>query len=452
MPEFLRLSPPTEALQTLLQTIKDQEVETESIETIESLGRVVACDVLAPHALPEFHRSSMDGYAVRARDTFGASESQPGYLNLIGEVPMGDVPKFVLTPGTCASIHTGGLVPGGADAVMMLEYTQSITHCKFQNQGFWTDENGYVDEKVRKIIPGSDHSTEEVEIEISRAVAEGENVVQAGEDVGAGQIILSAGTRISPAHIGGCMALGITELRVAKIPRIGILSSGDEIIAPAKKPRPGQVRDINSYSLAAIVNQAGGKPILYGIVPDNLEMITKTAAKALEECAAVVITAGSSASARDMTSKAISALGTPGVLVHGVNVRPGKPTILAVCKGKAVIGLPGNPVSALVIAGIFVVPLIEKLLKQKVIRPHPSIIARLSVNIPSQAGREDWIAVRLLENKKREFGNEEIRYLAEPIFGKSSLIFSLAAADGLVCIPSDMTGVGAGENVEVVLF
>ena len=257
------------------------------------------------------------------------------------------------------------------------------------------------------------------------------------------------------------MALGIIQLRVVIKPRIGIISSGDEVVAPEKSPRPGQVRDVNSYSLAALIVEAGGTPALYGIVPDDLEAMKATTAKALTECEAVVITAGSSASARDMTAEAIGTLGAPGVLVHGINVRPGKPTILAVCGGKGVIGLPGNPVSALVIAGLFVVPLIEKLLGQKVVRPRPSVSARLTVNVPSQAGREDWVAVRLLHNHfiSNPLSNSDGRrmmgepvFLAEPIFAKSNLILAFAASDGLVCIPPDATGISAGEVVEVVLM
>jgi molybdopterin molybdotransferase len=426
MPEFLRLSPPTEALQTLLRALPDREPAAETIETSKALGRVLAVDVRAPHPLPEFPRSTMDGYAVRARDTFGASESQPGYLTLVGEVPMGDAPSFAITPGRCALIYTGGMLPAGADAVVMLEYTQTIR--KGGQLIFFT------------------------EIEISRSVAERENVIFVGEDVAADQVVLAAGVQLRPAEIGGCMALGIAQLRVVIKPRIGIISSGDEVIPPGQRPRPGQVRDVNSYSLAALVEGAGGEPVLYGIVPDNLEVIKATAAGALAECDAVVITAGSSASARDTTAEAIASLGSPGVLVHGVNVRPGKPTILAVCDGKAVIGLPGNPVSALVIAGLFVVPVIEKLLRMSIVRPRPSVLAKLAVNIPSQAGREDWVAVKLLVNGKWEMGNGEARYLAEPIFGKSNLIFSLAAADGMVRISPEATGLSAGEMVEVMLM
>ncbi|MBE3120113.1 MAG: hypothetical protein IMZ50_15325, partial [Candidatus Atribacteria bacterium] len=441
MSEFLRLLPPTEALQTLLRALPDREPAAEMIDTTNALGRVTAADVRAPHPLPEFPRSTVDGYAVRARDTFGTSESLPGYLTLVGEVPMGDAPSFALTPGACALIHTGGMLPEGADAVVMLEYTQMVGRGDLHGRprvgtGTARDEHA---------SPAPIH-----EIEISRAVAEGENGLRVGEDVAADQVVLAAGVRLRPAEIGGCMALGIIQMRVATKPKIGVLSSGDEVVPPGQSPRPGQVRDINSYSLAALVKEAGGEPALYGIVPDSLEAMKAAAARALTECDAVVITAGSSASARDTTAEAIAALGAPGVLVHGVNVHPGKPTILAVCDGKAMIGLPGNPVSALVIAGLFVVPVIEKLLGLKVLRPRPSVLARLTVNVPSQAGREDWVPVKLLVNGKWGMGNGEARYLAEPVFGKSNLIFSLAAADGLVRIPPDATGLSAGEMVEVV--
>jgi molybdopterin molybdotransferase len=288
------------------------------------------------------------------------------------------------------------------------------------------------------------------EIEVMRAVAKGENVILVGEDVKQGQIVLPGGTRIRPVEVGGCMALGITQLLVAVSPKIGIISSGDEVVPPEQEPGPGQVRDVNSYTLSGLVTEAGGQPVLYGIVPDQLKKMKETAARALSECQAVVITAGSSASARDMTAEVIASLGTPGVLVHGVNVRPGKPTILAVCDGKAVIGLPGNPVSAMVIASLFIVPVMKKLLGMKMEHPVSSCPARLTVNVPSQAGREDWVAVKLIPAAG---GSEEsVAWLAEPIFSKSNLIFSLAAADGMICIPLDVTGVEAGERVQVFIF
>ena len=416
MPEFLELLTPVDAMAELLRRLPDDPPPAEMVDTASALGRVTVEAVVAAEPLPAFSRSTVDGYAVRARDTFGAADSLPAYLSLVGEVPMGAAPSFRIAPGQAAVIHTGGMLPEGADAVVMLEYTQAAR-------------------------PG--------EIEVLRAAAPGENELRAGEDVQPGQQVLPAGARLRPAEIGGLMALGITQVAVARAPRVGILSSGDEVVPPEQPAGPGQVRDVNSFTLSALVAQHGGQPRRYGIVPDRREAMRGTLRAALEECDLVVITAGSSASTRDLTAEVIAEMGAPGVLVHGVNVKPGKPTILAVCAApgaapKAVIGLPGNPVSALVIAGLFVVPVIERLLGLPPGRPRAAISARLSTNIPSQAGREDWLPVRLHAAPDG--------YLAEPIFYKSNLIFTLAQADGLVHIPPAATGLEVGAAVQVVLL
>jgi molybdopterin molybdotransferase len=414
MPEFLTLLPPDSAREKLLAELTHRSLPT-VIETASALGRVTAEDILAPHPLPAFPRSTVDGYAVLARSTFGASDTLPAYLRLTGEVPMGDSPDFGLEAGQCALVHTGGMLPPGADSVIMLEYTQPA---------------------------GAG------EVEALKSVADGENVIRIGEDVAEGQRILPGGSLLRPAEIGGLMALGLMDVCVAEKARVALISSGDEVIPPGQRPRPGQVRDINSYSLAALVRQAGGEPVLYGIVPDSFDLLRDTAARALGECDLVVITAGSSASTRDMTADVIATLGQPGVLVHGINTRPGKPTILGACAGKAVIGLPGNPVSALVNGTLFLVPAIETVMGQRRREPKPSVQARLTVNLASQAGREDWQPVRLLPAGQ----GETVSCLAEPIFGKSNLIFSLAAADGLLRIAPDATGLPAGEIVEVFLM
>jgi molybdopterin molybdotransferase len=304
------------------------------------------------------------------------------------------------------------MLPSGADAVVMVEHTQIAR-------------------------PG--------EIEVLRAVAPGDNVIAVGEDVAVGEQVLPAGRRLRPAEIGGLLALGFAQVQVARRPQVGILSSGDEVVPPAEEPGPGQVRDINSYALSALVEAAGGVGRVYGIVPDREDALRERVTQALAENDLVVITAGSSASTRDLTAGVIQGLGAPGVLVHGVNVRPGKPTILAVCAGKPVIGLPGNPVSALVIARLFVRPVVERLLGLPAQAARPSVAARLAVNLPSQAGREDWVPVQL---RAAPGGTLE----AEPIFFKSNLIFNLARADGLVRIEPDATGLSAGENVVVELL
>lgn len=415
MPEFLTLLPPDQARDKLLSHLSAAVVDSEPLAVASALGRVTAEDVVSPHPLPEFPRTTVDGYAVRARDTFGATDSLPTYLNLVGEVPMGDAPSFEIGVGQCALIHTGGMLPAGADAVVMLEYTQQI------------------------VGAGSSRP----EIEIFKSVADGENVIRIGEDVAKDQVVIPKGTTLRPAEIGGLMALGIISLRVAIRPKVGLISTGDEIIEPSQRPRPGQVRDINSYTLGALVEKSGGEVIRYGIFSDQFQVLKEAAAQALSVCDVVVITAGSSASTRDMTAEVIRQLGEPGVLVHGINTRPGKPTILGVCKGKAVIGLPGNPVSALVNGYLFVVPVIEMLLGA-LPKPRAAVRAQLTVNLPSQAGREDWWAVKL----KMERGT----WIAEPIFGKSNLIFTLAAGDGLLKIHPDATGLSAGEFVDVVLI
>lgn len=421
MPEFLTLLPPDEAREKLLAHLSPPTIDPESTDVSSALGRVTAADVFAPHPLPDFQRTTVDGYAVRAKDTFGATDSLPAYLNLIGEVPMGDSPSFELNAGQCALIHTGGMLPNGADAVVMVEYTQ--------------------------LIVGAERRSAPTEIEIFKSVADGENVIRIGEDVAQNQLVIPKGTQIRPAEIGGLMALGFTSVNVARKPRVGLISTGDEVIDPSQAPRPGQVRDINSYTLGALVEKSGGVAVRYGIFGDSFQILKEAAAKALSECDAVIITAGSSASTRDMTADVIRQLGEPGVLVHGINTRPGKPTILGVCNNKAIIGLPGNPVSALVNGYLFVVPVIEKLLGASP-KPKASVQAKLTVNLPSQAGREDWWPVKLVVNDQRLTSV----YEAEPIFGKSNLIFTLAAADGLLKIHADATGLSAGELVEVFLI
>ena len=410
MSEFLTLLPPAEALATLLRHLPRRRPTAEWLPTAAALGRTTAEPIYAPIPLPTFARSTVDGYAVRARDTHGANESLPAYLTIAGEVQMGTAATQPLLPGQCQLIHTGGMLPPHADAVVMVEHTQEARHG---------------------------------EREILRAVAEGENVLQIGEDVHVGHQVIPAGVRLRPAEIGGLMALGQTEVAVSAQPRVGILSSGDEVVRPGQPLQLGQVYDVNSYTLHALVSQTGGLPHLYPLLPDDPALFQQTAVQAWAECDMLLFTAGSSVSSRDLTAQTIAQLGAPGVLVHGVSVQPGKPTILAVCGGKPVIGLPGNPVSALVIAQILAMPVLAHLLGVSAEqRPSRPLLATLATNLPSQAGREDWVAVRLV-------GNEAGGYTAEPIFGKSNLIFTLARADGLLRIPPSANGLPAGSVAEV---
>jgi molybdopterin molybdotransferase len=410
MPEFLKLLPPDEALNILIDKVRESQ-SIENIRTEDALDRIIAGNVYAKYPLPNFRRSTVDGYAVKAADTFGASDSLPAYLKMAGEILMGTKAEQVLQATECLLIHTGGMVPEGADAVVMVEYTQQSL---------------------------------ENEVEFMKAVGVGENVIQIGEDVAEGELVIPAGTKLRPAEIGGLMALGIVEIKAAKKLLIGIISSGDEVVRPEDEMLPGQVRDINSYTLKALIEQNGGEPKLFGIIEDAFETMVENVSKAIDECDLVIITAGSSASTRDLTATVINHIGEPGVLVHGVNVKPGKPTILSIVDGKPVIGLPGNPVSALVIAGLFVVPVIKKMLGLANERQKPRLPATLGVNIASSSGREEWVPVKLIEDNGG--------LVAEPIFGKSNLIFTLSKGEGLIRIEADSNGILAGEPVEVWLM
>jgi molybdopterin molybdotransferase len=411
MPEFLKLVSPDEALEILFQSI-DPIIQCETIQSTAALGRVTCKEILSPQDLPEFRRSTVDGYAVLAKDTHGASESLPAYLKIIGEVLMGTSPDFGLFGKDCSIIHTGGMLPKRADAVIMLEDSQLL-------------ESG--------------------DLEIYKSVAVGENVIEVGEDIKAGEEVIPNGKKLRPSEIGGLMALGITEVSVAKKPIFGILSSGDEVIPPDQKTNPGQVRDINSYTLSSLIEILGGEPVHYGIISDSHDEMLAVMQRALRECDHIIVTAGSSASSRDLTAEIMNKMGKPGVLVHGVNIKPGKPTIFGVCGGQVMIGLPGNPVSALVIAMILVAPIIDSFLGLVHDLPKPSLQAKLTVNVASQAGREDWVPVRLSESK-------DGRYLAEPVFGRSNLIFILSRSHGIVKIPAPTTGIEAGTQVEVRLI
>jgi molybdopterin molybdotransferase len=416
MAEFFNVLPPDEARALLLAHVRPL-AEVETILTADALGRVAARPVHAPHSLPAFRRGTMDGYAVRAADTYGASESLPALLTVVGEVAMGRAPRVTLGRGEAAVVHTGGMIPDAADAVVQIEVTQRV--------GEATGEFPF-------------------EIEVTRAVAAGQNVIQVGEDVAEGAEVLPAGKIIRPQEIGGLLGLGLLEVAVTRRPRVMILATGDEVIPPDHQPGPGRIRDINSYTIAGQCAQAGGVATLRGIVADDPAALRAAAAEALRQGDMLVITAGSSVSARDATAEVIAALGPPGVLLHGVATRPGKPTILGAAGGKPILGLPGNPVSAMIQFDMFGAPAIWRL--QGVANPPPpaSVRAQLTRNVPSESGREDYVPARLEQSA--------VGLSATPIFGKSNLIYTLVHADGLIVAPLNVGGLVAGEWVEVRLF
>ena len=409
-PEFFQVLPVAEAL-ALLDGHWQPQPRTEAIATADALDRVLAADAHSPEQIPAFRKSAVDGYALRAADTFGASQSLPAFLRLRGELKMGEAPQVDVGVGEALLIHTGGMLPTSADAVVMLEQTQAIA---------------------------------EDEIEALRAVAPGENVIQAGEDIDEGGLILPRGQRLRPQDIGALLAVGIHELEALSPPRVGILSCGDELKPPEADLAPGQIRDINAYTLSALAQAAGAEAIRLGIAADALDEYRRRAQAGFEACDILLLSAGSSVSARDYTRDVITGLGAPGVLQHGLATKPGKPTIIALCANKPVIGLPGNPVSALLVARQLLPPLVVRCLGQ--VSPPPTMIrARLSARVASVTGREDWLPVRL---RARDDGER----LAQPIFGKSNLIFTLIGADGLLRLPLNTGGYEAGSIVDVQPF
>lgn len=407
--EFFNVQPVQVALELLMRHWTHMP-RVETLDPRDALGRVLATAPRSPLDLPTFTRSTMDGYAVRAADTFGASASLPAYLTCVGRVPMGTMPSIEVGPGQAVEIYTGGMLPPGADAVVMIERTQPFG---------------------------------ETEIEVLGPIAPGENLVQIGEDVAQDAVILPVGHKLCPQDIGGLLAVGILSVDVAALPRIGILSSGDELISPEATPTQGQIRDINAHTLAALIREAGGEPVLLGIARDTLEDFQSRARAGFSDVDMLVITAGSSVSVRDLTCQVIESLGKPGILQHGLAVKPGKPTILAVCAGKPVIGLPGNPVSAFLIARQIVVPLIKYALGEAP-RLRATVRATLVSNIASTTGREDTVPVHLVQ--------QDGQITAEPVFGKSNLIYTLVNADGLVTVPLNSNGLKAGSIVDVTLF
>ncbi len=387
-------------------------VGRETVAVRAAAGRVLAKDLLAPIDLPHFHRANMDGYAVRAKDTFGASASTPAYLRVSGTIEMGQSVTRTLRKLQAMRIGTGGMLPHGADAVVMVEHADEI--------GDGT-------------------------LEVRRGVSPWEHVLRIGEDIGKGAPVLPRGRRLRPHDLGALTGLGITRIAVFRRPKVGLIATGDEIVSPDKRPRPGQVRNINQFSLTAMANELGAIVIDYGVAPDCRAALRKTLATALARNDVVLMSGGSSVGVKDLTTEVITSFPKSEVFFHGISVAPGKPTVLARTLAKPVLGLPGHPVSALVVFHLFAGPLLRVLsgeLPDGVFEPRHTTRAVLAQNVASQAGREDYVRVRLA----RENG----QLVAHPLPGKSGAIFNLVAADGLVCVPASAEGLDDGAEVDVI--
>ncbi|HKA55495.1 MAG TPA: gephyrin-like molybdotransferase Glp [Candidatus Binatia bacterium] len=409
---FFRVVTSAEARAQLAALAPKTGVET--VPVVEACGRVLAKALTAPVDLPHFHRTNMDGYAVRAQDTFGASPSLPMYLKLVGTVEMGKEAKRALKKGEAMRIATGGMLPPGADSMVMVEYTEEM--------GDGT-------------------------VEVHRSVSPWENILRVGEDIKRGAAVFSAGRRLRAHDLGALTGVGITSVPVYRRPVVALISTGDEIVAPDQTPKPGQIRNVNQYSLRAMIGEAGGEPLDLGVVKDDRPAFAKAMAQVLKKADVVMISGGSSVGTKDMTVDVISSFPRSEVFFHGISIAPGKPTIFAKAAGKPVMGLPGHPVSALVVFALFGAPLIRLVGGEPAaaaFAPPRTTRAKLAQNVASAPGREDYVRV-ILERK-----NSDV--LAQPLPGKSGAVFSLVKADGMVCVPHDEEGKEAGEEIEVILF
>ncbi|MGE5508803.1 MAG: gephyrin-like molybdotransferase Glp [Chitinophagales bacterium] len=404
--EFYDLVTREEALSRLFPHLKP----VEGVETLplgEALGRVLAEGFLAPEPLPAFARSTVDGFAVLARDTYGASESQPALLTLAGQVGMGEEAKRPIRPGEAIQVATGAMLPPGADAVVMFEQTGA---------------GGTI-------------------LEVLRPVAPGENAVRPGEDFALGGLVLPGGRRLRPADLGALAALGQTSVAVRRRPRVGILSTGDEVVPAGETPRPGQIRDVNSHVLAALAREAGAEVIAGGIVPDQREALKARARELLAQADVLLLSGGSSVGARDHALAVMADLGPPGVLSHGLALKPGKPAVIGAAGHRPVFGLPGHPAAAAVVFLAVVRPVLAHLAGEAEAGLRRRVAARLAVNLASASGREEYVRVKLVERQGELW--------AEPVLGPSGFLSPFVASDGYVIIPLAATGLAAGAPVEV---
>ncbi len=374
--------------------------ERENLPLRAASGRVVSDDILSPEDVPAFDRSTVDGFALKAGDTYGCSENMPAMLKIKGEILMGQEPSEKISAGECMKISTGGMLPEGADSVIMCEYTDS----------------------------GFDGTCL-----CLKSVSPRENVISKGDDIKKGRVILPRGSVIDSSFTGVLSALGITRLDCVKKPVAGIISTGDEIVSCNTFPGPGQVRNVNSALLMSLLEENGCEAINYGIVKDHFENLCDTFSEALSECDFVILSGGSSKGERDMTAKVFSRFGE--LLFHGLAMKPGKPTILASCSGKAVFGLPGHPAAAYFVARRLILPFVNHI--TGCIEKPKSAYFRLGSDIPSNHGREEVLPVRIV-------GREVF-----PVYGKSGIVSMLSESDGYIIIDRNKEGAFLGEETEV---
>lgn len=382
------------------------ELDCEKVNILQSIGRVCFRDIKAECNIPEFKRSIVDGFAVNSRDVYGASEAMPSMLEIKGEVFMGKVPSSDIVGGECLYVPTGGMLPGFADSVVMVEYS---------------------------------HKLDQDTVLIYSPVAMGDNVIQVGEDINTQDIVIKRGDKLRPYEIGVLASIGICEIEVYKRPKVGIISTGDEVVPCDAKPSLGEVRDINTYLIWSLLLEDGMEPVSYGIINDNYDDLKSATDKAFNECDMVLISGGSSVGKKDQTLKVIASYADGEVLVHGIAVKPGKPTIIGKHKEKIIFGLPGHPLACSIIYKIIVKNYLYRLMSQS--EDIYGINAVMSINYHKAKGREEYLPVELekIEN----------RVVAKPVFGKSGLISVFSKAFGYIVIEKNVEGVREGQKVEI---
>lgn len=402
---MLYVKTPEEVL-ALIETEFSPLGQVETVPLSAAMGRVLAEDIAAREYVPDFDRSTVDGFAVYARDTFGCSDAIPAILPLQGTVLMGEGADFVLNRGACAAVPTGGAVPKGADGVVMMEYTED-----------------YGDGTIG----------------ISKPAAPGMNLIFRGDDVYPGKVILQKGRVLSGADIGALAAIGQVQVPVAKQLTVGVISTGDELVPPEVQPGPGQVRDVNSPMLEAMLSAFGCRVRNYGIVVDDEALLSETVQRAASECDAVLLSGGSSVGVKDAACRIIESMGQ--LLLHGIAIKPGKPTILGKTGAKPLAGLPGHPVAAYFVTRLFVLPLLGRLTGRDMTAY--TVTARLTESISANHGRAQYHCCRLTR--------QDGQLYAQPIRGKSGLITTLAGADGYFCIDRDCEGLPKNAEIQVTI-
>ena len=402
---MLHVKTPEEVL-ALIETEFAPVAGSELVSLTAAMGRVLAEDIAATEYVPDFDRSTVDGYAVRARDTFGCTDSIPAILPLQGEVLMGEGAEFDLNPEECVAVPTGGALPKGADSVVMVEYTED-----------------YGDGTIG----------------ISKSAAPGQNMIFRGDDVFPGKVILKKGRVLSCQDIGALAAIGRVRVPVVKKITVGVISTGDELVPPEVTPGPGQVRDVNSPMLEAMLSTFGVQVINYGIVIDNEALLTEKVQKAAAECDAVLLSGGSSVGVKDAACRIIESMGS--LLLHGIAIKPGKPTIIGKAGVKPLVGLPGHPVAAYFVTKLFILPLLGRLMGR--VQENYTTTAHITESVSANHGRAQYHCCRL------ERRNVEL--YAYPIRGKSGLITTLAGADGYFCIDRDCEGLPQDAEIQVTV-